>query len=110
MRAHVELDEVSVAYGDLSVLERIDLTVEPGDFLGVIGPNGSGKTTLLRVMLGLLAPSSGTVRLFGEHPASFRQWGRVGYVPQRASLDASLPVTVREVVATGLVPLLGPLQ
>jgi zinc transport system ATP-binding protein len=110
MRPHVELDEVSFAYGEISVLERIDLTVAPGDFLGIIGPNGSGKTTLLRVMLGLLTPTSGTVRLFGENPAAFRQWGRLGYVPQRATLDAGLPVTVREVVATGLVPLLGPLQ
>ena len=110
MRPHVELDEVSHAYGAVPVLERIDLTVQPGDFLGVIGPNGSGKTTLLRVMLGLLAPTTGTVRLFGQAPASFRQWGRLGYVPQRATLDASLPVTVGEVVASGLVPLLGPFK
>jgi zinc transport system ATP-binding protein len=103
----VELEDVDVDFGAGPVLERINLTVEPGDFLGLIGPNGSGKTTLLRVILGLLPPTRGTVRLFGHPPAAFRQWGRLGYVPQRATLDRSLPVTVREVVATGLLPSLG---
>jgi zinc transport system ATP-binding protein len=107
MRPFVELEDVDFAYGPVLALERINLTVEPGDFLGIIGPNGSGKTTLLRIMLGLLPPSRGTVRLFGHPPESFRQWGRVGYVPQRATLDPSLPVTVHEVVATGLLPSLG---
>jgi zinc transport system ATP-binding protein len=107
MRPFVELEDVDFAYGAVRVLERINLTVQPGDFLGIIGPNGSGKTTLLRIMLGLLPPTSGTVRLFGHPPAAFGQWGRLGYVPQRATLDASLPVTVHEVVATGLLPSLG---
>jgi zinc transport system ATP-binding protein len=107
MRPFVELEDVDFAYGAVPVLERINLTVEPGDFLGIIGPNGSGKTTLLRIMLGLLPPTSGTVRLFGHPPGSFRQWGRLGYVPQRATLDPALPVTVHEVVATGLLPSLG---
>ncbi|HEU4438982.1 MAG TPA: metal ABC transporter ATP-binding protein [Methylomirabilota bacterium] len=108
MRAFVELEDVDFAYGAVPVLERINLTVEPGDFLGIIGPNGSGKTTLLRIVLGLLPPTRGTVRLFGHAPAAFRQWGRLGYVPQKATLDPALPVTVREVVATGLLPALGP--
>ena len=107
MRPFVELEGVGVSYGEVRVLDGINLTVEPGDFLGIIGPNGSGKTTLLRIMLGLLTPDRGTVRLFGQPPASFRQWGRLGYVPQRAMLDPGLPVTVNEVVATGLVPALG---
>jgi zinc transport system ATP-binding protein len=107
MRPFVELEDVDFAYGPVPVLERINLTVEPGDFLGIIGPNGSGKTTLLRIMLGLLPPQRGTVRLFGHPPAAFRQWGRLGYVPQKATLDPSLPVTVHEVVATGLLPSLG---
>src|SRR6266849_7787207 len=107
MRPFVELEDVDFAYGPVSVLERINLTVEPGDFLGIIGPNGSGKTTLLRIVLGLLEPTRGTVRLFGHPPSSFRQWGRLGYVPQKAMLDPALPATVHEVVATGLVPTLG---
>ena len=59
MRPFVELEDVDVSHGELSVLERINLTVNPGDFLGIIGPNGGGKTTLLRVMLGLLPPDRG---------------------------------------------------
>jgi zinc transport system ATP-binding protein len=107
VRPFVELEDVDFTYGEVRVLEGINLTVEPGDFLGIIGPNGSGKTTLLRVMLGLAEPERGRVRLFGHAPAAFRQWGRLGYVPQRATLDPALPATVQEVVATGLVPALG---
>ena len=107
MRPYVEIEEVEFGYGEVRVLEGINLTVEPGDFLGIIGPNGSGKTTLLRIMLGLLEPTRGAVRLFGHPPSSFRQWGRLGYVPQKAMLDPALPATVHEVVATGLVPTLG---
>jgi zinc transport system ATP-binding protein len=107
MRPYVELEDVAFSYGEVRALEGINLTVEPGDFLGIIGPNGSGKTTLLRIILGLLEPTRGMVQLFGHSPASFRQWGRVGYVPQKAMLDPALPATVREVVATGLVATLG---
>jgi zinc transport system ATP-binding protein len=107
MRPFVELEGVDFNYGEVPVLESINLTVESGDFLGIIGPNGSGKTTLLRIMLGLLEPARGRARLFGHVPSAFRQWGRLGYVPQRAVLDSALPATVQEVVATGLIPTLG---
>ena len=80
----------------------------PGDFLGIIGPNGSGKTTLLRVMLGLLPPTGGAVRLLGQPPPALREWGRIGYVPQKIALDPGLPITVTEVVTSGLVAALGP--
>ena len=110
MRPFVEIEKVSVRYGEVSVLEDIDLTVDAGDFLGIIGPNGSGKTTLLRIMLGLLAPTSGQVRLFGHPPANLKQWGRLGYVPQKATFDPALPVTVGEVVASGLIATLGLLR
>ena len=70
MRSFVELEDVDFVYGATPVLERINLTVEPGDFLGIIGPNGSGKTTLLRIVLGLLPPARGSVRLFGHAPAA----------------------------------------
>lgn len=108
----IELAQVAYSYrsGPGPVLEGIDLRVVPGEFLGIIGPNGSGKTTLLRVMLGLLAPSRGTVRLFGVPPASLREWGRIGYVPQKVALDAGLPITVTEVVTSGLAAALGPFQ
>ena len=107
MRPFLEVEDVGMTYGEVSVLQGINLTVEPGDFLGIIGPNGSGKTTLLRIVLGLLAPTAGRVRLFGKDPATFREWSRLGYVPQKATLDPALPATVHEVVASGLRPMRG---
>jgi zinc transport system ATP-binding protein len=99
----VALEDVDYRYDTVRVLERITLTVAPGDFLGIIGPNGSGKTTLVRLMLGLASPDAGQVRLFGVAPGAFRQWARLGYVPQRVVIDTGLPATVEEVVATGLI-------
>jgi zinc transport system ATP-binding protein len=98
----IDLRGVAVRFGDVPVLEAVDLAVRPGEFLGIIGPNGAGKSTLLRVMLGLLAPTEGEARLFGEPVGRFRDWRRLGYVPQRATLHTGVPLTVREVVATGL--------
>ncbi len=99
----VELEAIHFAYGTEPVLENVSLVVRRGEFLGLVGPNGSGKTTLLRILLGLQAPTRGRVRLFGEDIAAFRQWWRVGYVPQRpAALAGGFPATVEEVVATGL--------
>ncbi|MBI2216194.1 MAG: metal ABC transporter ATP-binding protein [Candidatus Rokubacteria bacterium] len=98
----VELRGVRVNYEAVPVLEDITLTVERGDFLGIIGPNGGGKTTLLKIMLGLLVPSSGEVRLFGEPIERFDAWHRLGYVPQKVVFDPTVPATVEEVVTTAL--------
>jgi zinc transport system ATP-binding protein len=106
----VEVEDVSFAYGEVRVLDHVTLTVRAGDFLGIIGPNGSGKTTLLRLVLGLAAPHGGSVRLFGTPSAGFRDWRRVGYVPQRLAVDAAVPATVEEVVVTGLLPARGALR
>ncbi len=95
----VELRDVSFAFGRTPVLEGVDLVVESGEFLGVIGPNGGGKTTLLRLLLGLLEPAAGEVRVLGRRPSEAR--GRVGYVPQHARFAADLPVRVRDVVLMG---------
>jgi zinc transport system ATP-binding protein len=98
----VELTDVSFNYGDERVLDHVTLQIRSGDFLGIIGPNGSGKTTLLRIVLGLLKPDSGRVRLFGAELAEFRDWSRLGYVPQKAAAFESLfPASVFEVVLSG---------
>jgi ABC-2 type transport system ATP-binding protein len=68
-------------FGDLTVVDGVDLAVAAGEVVGLIGANGAGKTTLIRMLLGLLAPSGGRVRLFGE-PPSRRTRARLGYVPQ----------------------------
>lgn len=97
----VALDRVTFGYGRSTVLQDASFAVSPGEFVAVIGANGSGKTTLMRLALGLLRPSSGEVRLFGTPMNRFHDWHRIGYVPQRASIDATIPVSVDEVVRTG---------
>ncbi|MEU5878547.1 ABC transporter ATP-binding protein [Spirillospora sp. NPDC047279] len=85
------------------VLRDVDLTVAPGDVLAVLGPNGAGKSTLIKAMLGLLPLSEGRTEIFGVPAARFRDWKRVGYVPQRLPMGGGVPATVREVVASGRV-------
>jgi zinc transport system ATP-binding protein len=96
----VELENVTFAYnGDAPALDDVSLRVEGNDFVGVIGPNGGGKTTLLKVMLGLLEPSAGRVRVLGRSPARVRH--RIGYVPQHAAMDPAAPADVMDIVLTG---------
>jgi zinc transport system ATP-binding protein len=92
---------VSFAYAADPVLEDVDLTVARGEFAALTGPNGSGKSTLLRILLGLLAPQQGEVRVFGEVPGDRHDRWRVGYVPQRLRIAPDLPATVGEVVTAG---------
>ncbi len=104
----IDIQAVSFSYGGGRVLEKIDLKVKRGEFLGIIGPNGSGKTTLLKIMLGLLHPQEGRVELFGQPLAAFQDWSKIGYVPQRVSSVLHFPITVSEVVSMGDVNNRGP--
>lgn len=98
----IECTDVSFSYGDTEILHDVYLAVHRGDYLGIVGPNGGGKTTLLKIMLGLLSPNHGTVKLFGEDIRTFKDWWKIGYVPQKAtSFDANFPATVFEVVLMG---------
>jgi zinc transport system ATP-binding protein len=83
----------------MSVLEDVNLRLEEGGFLGLIGPNGGGKTVLLKVILGLLRPDRGSVSIFGAPPGATR--GLVSYVPQHARFDPTFPISVRDVVLMG---------
>lgn len=94
--AAVSFEDVWFSYGSRVVLEAVDFDVPPGSFLGVLGPNGSGKTTLLKLILGLLVPDRGRVRVLGLPPRAAR--GRVGYVPQYARFDADFPIMVLDAV------------
>ncbi|HUQ40438.1 MAG TPA: ATP-binding cassette domain-containing protein, partial [Acidimicrobiales bacterium] len=98
----LEADGLRFAFGtgDL-VVSDVSLTVAEGEFVALVGPNGSGKSTLLRLLMGLLEPAAGTVRLFGEPPRRLGRRWRLGYVPQRPALARDVPATVREVVAAG---------
>jgi len=101
----VQLDDVGVTYsGEVQALEHITLEIHKGDFVGLIGPNGAGKSTLLSVILGVIKPTTGSVRLFGE-PVSSRNLKRIGYVPQIPySKDRNFPLTVGEAVLIGRIP------
>ncbi len=96
----VEVRDISFSYdGAEDVLKDITLEIHQGDYIGFVGPNGAGKTTLLKVMLNLLRPNSGTVRLFGQEIHDFKDWHKIGYVPQKAAyFDARFPASVYEVV------------
>jgi len=98
----VDLDGVTFSYGDTVAVRDVSVTVEEGDFLGLVGPNGSGKTTLLHLMLGLHEPDEGSVELFGRPVDEFDDGGQIGYVSQKAtSRGGAMPVTVRECVTMG---------
>ncbi|WP_249423965.1 metal ABC transporter ATP-binding protein [Nocardioides coralli] len=99
--AVVDARGVSLSLSGRQVLHGVDLTVEPGEFLALMGANGSGKSTLVRALTGLRPLSAGTVSLFGTPLNRFRDWGRLGFVPQRASAASGVPASVREVVAAG---------
>jgi zinc transport system ATP-binding protein len=90
-----------VSYDGKPVLRGIDLTVRSGEVVALLGANGSGKSTLVRALLGLTPLSGGTTLIYGAPPARFRDWWRIGYVPQRLQVGGGVPATVREVVASG---------
>ncbi len=98
----VEVKNISFSYGSIDILKNITLEVHQGDYLGIIGPNGAGKTTLLKIMLGLMIPSKGSIKLFGEDINSFKGWSKIGYVPQQVTrFYLQFPATAEEVVLMG---------
>jgi zinc transport system ATP-binding protein len=98
--AVVEMQDVWFAFDGGWTLEAVDFRVEQGEFWAVLGPNGGGKTTLIRIILGLLRPQRGEVRVFGCDPLCCG--GRVGYVPQRIEASEHFPVTAEQVAGMGL--------
>jgi len=91
--------DVSFSYNGIPVLVDVNLTINHGEFLSMVGPNGGGKTTLLKIMLGLLKPKSGEVLVFGKSPEKAREL--VGYMPQHTLYDPQFPVSVADVVLMG---------
>jgi len=83
---------------DEPLIEGLSFYVEKGEFFGILGPNGAGKSTLLRILLGFIKPQRGEVRLFGESLDNFNQWRRIGYVPQRFSVEKSFTGNVGELL------------
>ncbi|GIO30716.1 MULTISPECIES: metal ABC transporter ATP-binding protein [Paenibacillus] len=98
----VELENVSFSYRGQQVISGLSFSVKERDFVGIIGSNGAGKSTLLRMIVGLLPAGAGDIRLFGQPIRKFKDWERVGYVPQKNAFNPLFPATVREVVLSGL--------
>jgi zinc transport system ATP-binding protein len=99
----IELNGVHFNYGNTAILDDISLSVKSGEFWTLIGPNGSGKSTLIQIMLGLLKPQSGTVKLFGVPIEDFHHRELIGYVSQKSNaFNSGFPATVLEVVRSGL--------
>lgn len=104
----IEMKNVNFTYERQRVLEDINITIEQGSFLGLVGPNGSGKTTLLKCLLGLLKPQQGEIKLFGQPIQKFKNWHEIGFVSQKAnSFNTGFPASVYEVVSSGLTSKIG---
>ncbi|GAB1335510.1 metal ABC transporter ATP-binding protein [Streptomyces sp. E-15] len=97
----IALRGVTAELGARPVLRGIDLTVGRGEVVALLGANGSGKSTAIRAIVGQVPVSGGTVDLFGVPRRSFRDWARVGYVPQRTTAAGGVPATVAEIVSSG---------
>jgi zinc transport system ATP-binding protein len=95
----VELEDVSFTYHEQPILEDINFTIDEKDFVAIIGPNGGGKSTLLKLILGLLTPDKGEIKIFGRKPEKAR--GLVGYLPQHSHFDPDFPIDVFGTVLMG---------
>ena len=95
----IQVQDLSFAYDEVPVLSDVQFDIYPLDTVCIVGPNGGGKTTLVKLILGLLRPDQGRVRIYGGKPEDERH--RIGYVPQYANYDARFPISVREVVSMG---------
>lgn len=95
----VEVNNVTFRYENVPVLEEINFKVDENDFVGIIGPNGGGKTTLVKILIGLLKPETGNVKIFGQLAGKLKK--HIGYVPQSFNFDTHYPISVREVVLMG---------
>jgi zinc transport system ATP-binding protein len=95
----IEIENVWFSYERAVILTEVNLTLEQGEFLGIIGPNGGGKTTLLKLMLGILKPDRGRIRILGQEPHDASH--RVGYVPQSTDFNRTFPISVMDVALMG---------
>ncbi|MGH4117625.1 metal ABC transporter ATP-binding protein [Clostridium sp.] len=95
----VEIKNLSMDYENLNALKDVNLTIKDKEFVAILGPNGGGKSTLLKVILGLIKPTSGQVKVYGENPHNKRN--TIGYVPQFSSFEKTFPINVVDVVLMG---------
>ncbi len=97
-----EVKSLSFALKEQKILSNVSFEIFAQEYVAIIGPNGGGKTTVAKMLLGLEKATSGEIRIFGKKLQTFKEWHKIGYVPQRASLlDASFPATVLDIVKMG---------
>ncbi len=102
----LKINDLSVSRSGNIVLQDLNLTVNQGEFVGIVGPNGSGKSTLLLSILGILQPQSGIIEIYGKPPMSKKHFDKIGWVSQAAAnLPKEIQITVRELVQLGTVKL-----
>ena len=104
----IDLENVTFSFGGPAAVQNVHLVVEAGEFLGIVGPNAGGKSTLLKLILGLLEPQRGRIRVLGRAPAEASR--SVGYVPQYPSFPRDFPISVEQAVLMGRLgsgPMLG---
>jgi len=100
MNTIISLENINFSYNNASlVLENINLEINAGEFIGIVGPNGGGKTTLFKLIMGLLKPTTGTVQVLGNSPESSRKL--IGYVPQFSTFNRDFPISVKNMVLMG---------
>lgn len=95
----IEIKDLWFSYDRIPILKDVSFTLKQGDFMAIIGPNGGGKTTLLKLMLGLLEPQKGRIRILGKKPRDARK--RLGYVAQSTDINLSFPISVFELALMG---------
>jgi zinc transport system ATP-binding protein len=101
MKNAIELQDLSFSYGETGVLEKVNLKITPGQYIGIFGPNGGGKTTFLKLLMGFLKPTSGQILVSGTSPEQARL--SMGYVPQNGLFDKQFPLSVLDVVLMGAI-------
>ncbi len=95
----IEVQDLSFSYNEIPVLKEVNLKIDQGAFVALLGPNGGGKTTLLKLMLGLLKPDRGRIYIFGEPPG--KNSHRLGYMPQHLHYNQGFPISVLDAVLMG---------
>lgn len=103
MEKVLEAKNIYFGYDESYILEDANLDIYKGDFLGIVGPNGSAKSTLIKIMLGILKPQKGSIKMLDSSIEKFNNWGKLGYISQKVrDFNSSFPATVEEVVGANL--------